>query len=96
MKGYWIILGTAISDPEAHDEYNRLWKPIGKKYHARINPTKAPVLKETRDNDRVIVVEFPSYDLALQCYDDPAYRAAREFGLKASSRSLLIVNGALA
>lgn len=38
MKGYWLIIGTEISDQEAQAEYARLWKPIGEKYQARSNP----------------------------------------------------------
>ncbi|TIO19749.1 MAG: DUF1330 domain-containing protein, partial [Mesorhizobium sp.] len=26
MKGYWLIVGTEISDQEAQAEYARLWK----------------------------------------------------------------------
>lgn len=32
MKGYWLILGTEITDQAAQDEYNRLWAPIAEKY----------------------------------------------------------------
>ncbi|TGQ24896.1 DUF1330 domain-containing protein, partial [Mesorhizobium sp. M4B.F.Ca.ET.214.01.1.1] len=28
MKGYWLIIGTEISDQQAQAEYGRLWKPI--------------------------------------------------------------------
>ena len=38
MKGYWLVIGTAISDPETQAEYGRLWKPTAEKYQARINP----------------------------------------------------------
>jgi hypothetical protein len=36
MKGYWLILGTEITDQVAQDEYNRLWAPIAAKYKARL------------------------------------------------------------
>jgi hypothetical protein len=48
MKGYWLILGTEITDQVAQDEYNRLWAPIAEKYQVRLNPTKVPpLLKES-------------------------------------------------
>lgn|SRR5574337_463146 len=94
MKGYWIILGTEVTDHVAQAEYNRLWIPIAEKYHARLNPTTVPpLLKEARNTARVIVAEFPTYELAKACYDDPAYQEAREFALKASMRDLLIIKG---
>jgi uncharacterized protein (DUF1330 family) len=91
MKGYWLILGSEITDQEAQVEYNRLWAPIAEKYQARLNPTKVPpLLKEARDTARVIVAEFPSYEQAKACYEDPAYQEAKGFALKASKRDLLI------
>lgn len=96
MKGYWLIIGTEISDQEAQAEYARLWKPIGEKYQARSNPTKEPpLLVEARDAGRVVVVEFPSLEMAKACYDDPAYDEARRFALQASNRVLLIFEGDL-
>ncbi|AZO60004.1 MAG: DUF1330 domain-containing protein [Mesorhizobium sp.] len=96
MKGYWLIVGTEISDQEAQAEYARLWKPIGEKYQARSNPSEVPpLLVEARDAGRVIVVEFPSLEAAKACYDDPAYEEAKRFALQASNRVLLIFEGDL-
>ncbi len=96
MKGYWIVIGTAISDQEAQADYGRLWKPIAEKYQAKLNPLKtAPALLEERDANRVTIVEFPSYAIARACYDDPAYAEAKAFALKASKRELLVVEGDL-
>lgn len=97
MKGYWLVLGTEISNQSAQDEYVRLWKPIAEKYQARVNPGNTrPLLMETRGTHRVVVVEFPSYDAARACYDDPAYQDARSYALQASDRELLILEGDLA
>ncbi|CDX33097.1 DUF1330 domain-containing protein [Mesorhizobium sp. ORS 3428] len=96
MKGYWLIIGTEISDEAAQAEYRRLWKPIGQKYQARVNPSKEPpVLQEERDACRMTVIEFPSIELARACYRDPAYDEARRYALQASKRELLIFEGDL-
>ncbi|WP_244471873.1 DUF1330 domain-containing protein [Rhizobium phaseoli] len=50
-------------------------------------------MKEARDARRVTIVEFPSYQLAKACYDDAAYKEARQFALRASNRELLIIEG---
>ncbi len=97
MKGYWLILGTDITDQAAQNEYNRLWAPIAEKYQARLNPTKVPVLlKDARNTSRIIIAEFPSYEMAKACYEDPAYQEARRFALRASQRDLLIFEGEIA
>ena len=43
----------------------------------------------------MIVVEFPSLELAKACYADPAYVEARRFALRASNRILVIFGGEL-
>ncbi len=97
MKGYWLIIGTEIADQEAQQEYGRLWKPLAEKYQARINPLSVPpVLREVRDAARVTVVEFPSYEIAAECYDDPDYQEALQLALKASKRELVLLKGDLA
>ena len=97
MKGYWLILGTKITDQAAQEEYGRLWAPIAEKYQVRLNPTKVPpLLKEARDTARVVIAEFPSYEIAKACYEDPAYQEARQFALRASNRDLLIFEGEIA
>jgi uncharacterized protein (DUF1330 family) len=97
MKGYWLILGTEITDQTAQNEYSRLWAPIAEKYRARLNPAKVPLLlKEARNTSRVIIAELPSYEVAKACYEDPAYQEARQFALRASKRDLLIFEGEVA
>jgi uncharacterized protein (DUF1330 family) len=54
------------------------------------------VLKEARNTARVVVVEFPTYEAAMACYDDPAYREAMQFALRASQRDLVVLAGDLA
>jgi len=97
MKGYWLILGTEVIDQAAQAKYGELWAPIAEKYQARLNPNSVPpILKEARDTARVIVVEFPSYEIAKACYEDPAYQEAKLFALKASKRDLVILEGEIA
>jgi uncharacterized protein (DUF1330 family) len=54
------------------------------------------LLKEARNTARVIIAEFPSYEVAKACYEDPAYQEARRFALQASQRDLLIFEGEIA
>jgi uncharacterized protein (DUF1330 family) len=96
MKGYWIILGTGVTDKDAQQAYGALWAPIAEKYQAKLKTVDASsVLKERRDTQRVLVVEFPSHEAAIACYEDPAYQEAKQFALRASNRELLILAGEL-
>lgn len=96
MKGYWLILGSAITDAAAQEAYGRLWAPIAARYGARlVKDAPALELKEARDVSRVLLVAFPDVAAARACYADPDYAAAMALALKASSRTLLIVEGDL-
>lgn len=98
MKGYWLILGTAVTDPEAQAEYGRLWGPIAERYGARvIREPKALGLTEKRsDTARLLVVEFPDYASARACYEDADYQAAKVLANRASVRDLVLFEGDLA
>lgn len=94
MKGYWIVIGTPISDAQAQAKYVELWGPVAAKYQARMLPEHCrPQLLEVRDAPRVIVTEFPSLALAKACYEDPEYQLAASFGRLASNRELLMLEG---
>ncbi|SAL37622.1 hypothetical protein AWB74_01483 [Caballeronia arvi] len=96
MKGYWIVLGSSVTDKDAQQAYGALWAPIAEKYQAKLKTVDAAsVLKEQRETQRVLVVEFPSHEAAIACYEDPAYQEAKEFALRASNRELLILAGEL-
>lgn len=93
MAGYWIIHGT-IKDQAAFEEYARLWKPIAERYNARfLVPGKRHETREGKDYERVVVVEFPSFEQAVACYDDPDYKAALVPAMQAYDRNLTIVDG---
>jgi len=97
LKGYWLVLGTEITDQTAQNDYNRIWAPIAEKYQARLNRARVPLLlKEARDTSPVVIAEFPSYAIAKACYEDPAYQEARQFALRSSKRDLLIFEGEIA
>lgn len=91
MKGYWLVLGEAITDPAAQAEYGKLWGPIAARFGAKVVSGAGQMkLLESRGASRVVLVEFPDLATAQACYDDPDYKAAAVFALKASKRDMLI------
>ncbi|WP_233857593.1 DUF1330 domain-containing protein [Paraburkholderia sp. HD33-4] len=94
MKGYWIVLGSDITEPDSQAQYGKLWAPIAEKYEARLRSVDvATILPEAGSAKRVSVVEFPSLQQAKACYTDPLYEEAKQYALKASNRALLIFEG---
>ncbi len=93
MAGYWIVRGT-IKDQAAFEEYVRLWNPIAERYGASyLTGGKGHQTREGKDYQRVVIVQFPSYEQAVACYDDPDYRAALVPAMLAYDRDLVIVDG---
>lgn len=94
MKGYWLILGTEVTDPEAQAEYGRLWAPIAARYGARLISSGSSLdLREPMDTARMLLVEFADLATARTCYEDPAYQAAMALTHKATRRRLVILEG---
>jgi uncharacterized protein (DUF1330 family) len=92
VPGYWIVRGT-VKDREAFDVYAQHWLPIAEAHGARY--LTAGGRHETRegvDFDRVVIVEFPSYDAARACYDSSEYQTLLGDVLKAYDRELTIVD----
>jgi uncharacterized protein (DUF1330 family) len=92
-KGYWIAR-VDVADLERYQAYIAANAVPLKKYGARFlvragrfeNP-------EGSSRPRNIVLEFPSYDAALECYRSPEYQAALKHRLDVSTIDLVIVEG---
>lgn len=94
MAGYWIVRGSDIRDQAALQRYGELWASIAARYGAEVIAGRGAV--ETREGPhfpRQLIIRFKSYRQAVDCYDDPEYRAAMEFALKAYDRELSILEG---
>lgn len=94
MTGYWIVRATVSRDAEAAEEYGKLWGEIAERYNARIIAGRGSYeTMEGSDRPRNLIIEFASYQDALDCYNDPDYAVAMEYALKAYDRELVIVEG---
>jgi len=92
-KGYWIGR-VDVSDPEAYNQYvaanAEAFRNFGARVLVRAGQFENP---EGASRSRNVVIEFPSYQAALDCYDSPEYRQARELRWPVSSGDLVIVEG---
>lgn len=92
-KGYWIV-NNVIRDGAAYDAYKAANAAPLARYGARfLVRAGRQTATEGTPHPRSVVIEFPSYDAALACYDDPAYRAARDLRATAAEGSFIIVEG---
>jgi len=92
LAGYWLVRSSEPKDLDAQKEYRRRWQLIAAKYKATIiagNGRKSE--REGKGLPLLLVVKFPSYELAVQCYEDKEYQEALVFARLAYERELVIV-----
>jgi uncharacterized protein (DUF1330 family) len=79
-KGYWIV-GVDVDDAERYKAYVAAnaapYKKFGAHFLVRGGRFDNP---EGSSRSRNVVIEFPSYDAALACWNSPEYLAARALG----------------
>ena len=92
-KGYWVAFAD-VTDPEGYKAYvaenAKAFRKFGGRFLVRGGQGESP---EGSPRSRVVVIEFPSYNAALECYRSPEY--AKAIGLRAgkSVMDLAIVPG---
>jgi uncharacterized protein (DUF1330 family) len=92
-KGYWIGR-VDVTDPEGYAGYVAANGAAFAKYGARfvIRGGRFEAV-EGAARARNVVIEFPSYQAALECYHSPEYQAARAFRAKAGVATLVMIEG---
>lgn len=92
-KGYWVAFAD-VSDPDGYKLYMaenaNAFRKYGGRFLTRGATGDAP---EGQPRSRVVVIEFPSYDAAVQCYRSPEYVKAMQLRVGKSIMDLAIVPG---
>ena len=93
-KGYWIAR-MDVKDPERYKDYIATAKPAFEKYGANfLARGGAHHVLEGQARGRNVVIEFPSLQAALDCYNSPEYQAAKAIRLTVAEGEMLLVEGA--
>lgn len=93
-KGYWIA-HVEVTDPDQYVHYVEGAKAAFEKYDARFlarGGTNAEV-EGPLDRSRHVVIEFPSYQAAHDCFHSKEYQTAREHRLPAGVASITLIEG---
>ena len=93
-KGY-IVAHVTVRDPDAYREYVERDTPIlqglGGSFVVRGGQSK---VLEGSAHDRHVVIEFPSYQAALDAYNDPEYQEVAEIRRRTADSTIIVVEGA--
>ena len=92
-KGYWIAR-IDVADAERYKAYVTANAQPLHEYGARFLVRAGQFVNpEGGSRMRNVVVEFPSYQAALDCWKSPAYQAAVELRQPVSTVDIVIVEG---
>jgi uncharacterized protein (DUF1330 family) len=92
-KGYWIVR-VDITDQERYKLYMAAnagpFKKYGARFLVRSGRFENP---EGTSRTRNVVLEFPTYDAALECWKSPEYQGAIKLRQPVSTLDLVIIEG---
>ncbi len=93
LKGYWIIR-IDVNKQEQFKTYAEAAVKALKKYDAQFLIRAGRFeIPEGTNRARNSVVEFPSYQAALDCYNSPEYQQAIKLRLPAATADIVIIEG---
>ena len=95
MKAYWVAR-SKINDPAAYKRYTDLVPNIIRRHQGTVlaRGGRFRILEGPEKFARFVVIEFPSLEQAVACYNSPEYQAAAAFrGQGAGEVELVIVEG---
>ncbi len=92
-KGYWIGRVDVSSD-EGYKPYAAANPPIFRKFGGRYVVRGGKFeSKEGTCRSRNVVIEFPSYQAALDCYNSPEYQANIEIRKAHAVADIIVIEG---
>ncbi len=94
MKGYWVAHVT-VTDADQYQYYVEGSAVAFKKYGAQILARGGEHTNlEGEGHARNVIIQFHSYQQALDCYNSPEYQSAKELRANAGIANIMIVEGA--
>jgi uncharacterized protein (DUF1330 family) len=92
-KGYWIA-HVDVADMEKYKEYSAEIDVSLRKYGGRfiVRGGRAENV-EGSNRSRHIVIEFPSYQAALDCWNSPEYKKALAIRAPVTAADIVVIEG---
>lgn len=92
-KAYWVA-HVDVDDPDVYENYKRAnaapFAEYGAKFVVRGGDQE---IREGQVRGRTVVIEFPSYEAAVACYESEGYQKAKTLRDPVSKGDLVIVAG---
>lgn len=92
-KAYWIA-HVDVRDADRYQDYVAGAKPAFERYGAKfLARGGAYEAMEGKGRGRNVVIEFPSMQAAMDCYNSPEYQAAKAIRQTVAEAEMIIVEG---
>ncbi len=92
-KGYWIAR-VDVRDTERYKDYVSTAKPAFERYGAKFLARGGAIeVLEGQARARNVVIEFPSMQAAVDCYNSEEYQAAKAIRQEVADAEMLVVEG---
>ncbi len=92
-KGYWVA-HVDVDDPQGYEAYKEANAAAFAEFEGRfLVRGGARELREGDARARTVVIEFPTYKAALECYSSKNYQHAKALRDPVSTGDLVIVEG---
>ena len=80
MPGYWLARAK-ITDPIAYKKYTDLVPEIISRYQGKIlaRGGRYQIMEGPENFHRFVVIEFPTLEQAVACFESPEYQEAAAF-----------------
>lgn len=92
-KGYWIAR-VDVRDAERYKDYVATAKPAFERFGANFLARGGNFTElEGPTRARNVVIEFPSLQAAVDCYNSPEYQAAARIRQEVADAEMVVVEG---
>ena len=92
-KGYWVAR-VDVRDAERYKDYIAAATPAFEKYGANfLARGGAMAAMEGKSRARNVIIEFPSMQAAIDCYNSPEYQSAKTHRKDAGIADVVLVEG---
>ncbi len=92
-KGYWIAQ-VEVRDADGYKAYVAALPDIMRKFGGRyVTRGGQTEVVEGKSRSRVVILEFPSYQAAMECYRSPEYAKAIALRQAAADADLIVIEG---
>jgi uncharacterized protein (DUF1330 family) len=91
----YVIVEIAIHSPQEYEEYKKLSLPSLQPFQGKfiVRGGKIITLESDWNPERIVILEFPDKDRALEWYKSDIYCKAKDIRLRTASTKMIIVEG---